>query len=222
MRGPRGRFNFRSMTHASLSRVIVLMPALLWACAHEQSDFPEQLGAGDAPVTSSGGSSAGTSGLQSTTGGTPSGGGTGASSSAGTAGKPSSGGAGGSSMVVVDPRSDGGAGGDDGGIEQAGKPSGTSGSGGTTMGGSGAAGSPVSVGGVGGGVSGASGSTTGGSCDGVGTWSLKTYKEGDRVQAGGKLYSCKPYPYEGWCGLSAYEPAKGTYWEQAWTLAGGC
>lgn len=52
------------------------------------------------------------------------------------------------------------------------------------------------------------------------------YKPGTRYQAGdivlndGSLYQCKPFPYSGWCSLApaAYEPGKGTAWNDAWNL----
>src|SRR6266540_6981996 len=50
MRGGHQRFNFLSMTHCSLLRVIVFVPPLLWACAHEVDDYPEALGADDSSV----------------------------------------------------------------------------------------------------------------------------------------------------------------------------
>src|SRR5258706_3284007 len=59
MRGGRLGFNFSSMTYSSLSRVIVLVPALLAACAHEVDDYPEPLGADDASVLGKGGASLG-------------------------------------------------------------------------------------------------------------------------------------------------------------------
>lgn len=35
----------------------------------------------------------------------------------------------------------------------------------------------------------------------------------------GKIYECKPWPYEGWCGSTSdfYEPGKGIFWSEAWT-----
>ncbi|KAF1026022.1 MAG: Chitinase A [Burkholderia plantarii] len=48
------------------------------------------------------------------------------------------------------------------------------------------------------------------------------YKAGDIVSNLGKLYQCKNAPYSGWCSGAAwaYEPSRGTAWEQAWTLHG--
>ncbi|WP_269765187.1 hypothetical protein [Burkholderia ubonensis] len=36
----------------------------------------------------------------------------------------------------------------------------------------------------------------------------------------GKLYRCKPFPYTNWCSMAAwaYEPGKGTAWDQAWEV----
>lgn len=46
------------------------------------------------------------------------------------------------------------------------------------------------------------------------------YKELERVSNRGKIYECKAWPYTNWCGQSPfhYEPGKGMYWNQAWTL----
>ncbi|VBB14482.1 glycosyl hydrolase family 18 protein [Burkholderia stabilis] len=48
------------------------------------------------------------------------------------------------------------------------------------------------------------------------------YNAGDIVSNLGKLYQCKPFPYSGWCSgaPAAYEPGKGTAWNDAWTLFG--
>jgi len=50
------------------------------------------------------------------------------------------------------------------------------------------------------------------------------YVAGSRVQVGGTLYECKPYPYSGWCNGAAwaYGPGTGTYWSDAWTNVGNC
>jgi hypothetical protein len=39
----------------------------------------------------------------------------------------------------------------------------------------------------------------------------------------GKLYTCKPYPYTGWCNGAgfAYAPGTGSAWQDAWTLYSG-
>ncbi|WP_330997219.1 glycosyl hydrolase family 18 protein [Burkholderia stagnalis] len=44
------------------------------------------------------------------------------------------------------------------------------------------------------------------------------YNAGDIVSNNGKLYRCKPFPYTNWCSMAAwaYEPGKGTAWDQAW------
>ncbi|WP_019614897.1 hypothetical protein [Psychromonas ossibalaenae] len=46
-----------------------------------------------------------------------------------------------------------------------------------------------------------------------------SYREGDVVSNYGSLYECKPHPYTGWCAGAAwaYEPGKGTAWQDAWT-----
>ena len=45
-----------------------------------------------------------------------------------------------------------------------------------------------------------------------------TYKAGDRVSNVGGNYECKPYPFTTWCSGAAwaYEPGKGTAWQDAW------
>ncbi|KQN49491.1 chitinase [Serratia sp. Leaf50] len=46
------------------------------------------------------------------------------------------------------------------------------------------------------------------------------YKDGDIVTAtDGNTYQCKPWPYTPWCkgAATAYAPATGSAWEQAWT-----
>ena len=55
--------------------------------------------------------------------------------------------------------------------------------------------------------------------------SVSTYKAGTRVlqQKDGKVYTCKPYPYSGWCTVwssasTQYEPGVGAYWRDAWTV----
>ena len=48
----------------------------------------------------------------------------------------------------------------------------------------------------------------------------KSYSEGDIVENDGKLYECKPWPYEGWCSLDSYEPGNSLYWKEAWDLVG--
>ena len=60
--------------------------------------------------------------------------------------------------------------------------------------------------------------------------SLPTYLENNGYVAGSKVknvgnqYTCKPWPYSGWCnGASwAYAPGTGAYWTDAWDLVGSC
>jgi hypothetical protein len=61
-------------------------------------------------------------------------------------------------------------------------------------------------------------------CTGVAAYMLgKTYASDERAQSGGNLYQCRPYPYTGWCGISAaYAPGTGYAWMDAWTLVGAC
>ncbi|QYF95947.1 N-acetylglucosamine-binding protein GbpA [Massilia sp. PAMC28688] len=54
--------------------------------------------------------------------------------------------------------------------------------------------------------------------------SLGIYKAGTRVlqPKDGKVYTCKPYPYSGWCTIwsassTQYEPGVGAHWGDAWT-----
>jgi N-acetylglucosamine-binding protein A len=54
--------------------------------------------------------------------------------------------------------------------------------------------------------------------------SLGSYKAGTRVlqSKDGKVYTCKPFPYSGWCTQwaptsTAYEPGVGSAWQDAWT-----
>ncbi|WP_119395292.1 glycosyl hydrolase family 18 protein [Salinibius halmophilus] len=47
------------------------------------------------------------------------------------------------------------------------------------------------------------------------------YKAGDQVTSAQGTYECKPFPYEGWCGLSAYEPGVGFAWTDAWIAVDG-
>ena len=53
--------------------------------------------------------------------------------------------------------------------------------------------------------------------------SLNTYVAGTRVLQlkDGKVYTCKPYPYSGWCRVysatgNQYEPGVGAHWQDAW------
>lgn len=202
------------MTHCSLIRVIVFVPALTWACAREVNDYPEPLGGEDAPVIGNGGSlSADAAGARAGSALTPlsrSEGGSGgvaptASGSAGLAGK--SAGLGGGVAMALPPADElGGAPGEDGGAPAA--PAGSGGGGGGT-------GGSVASGGHGG-----SGAIEG--CEGVMNWSPGSYSAGARVQSGINLYECKPYPYSGWCGMDAYAPGTGWAWADAWILVGPC
>lgn len=80
-----------------------------------------------------------------------------------------------------------------------------------------------SGGGEGGGNGGGEGGGNGGGEGGNGG-SHPAYKEGtvytagDIVSNAGKLYRCKPAPFSGWCSMAAwaYEPGKGSAWNQAW------
>jgi hypothetical protein len=212
------------MTHLSLFRVIVVVPVVLVACAHQVDDFPEMAGADDSPVlsqggsragsgggavsvgsTSSVGSSSGQAGSQVTgTGGTGTVDETGGSDNAGGAAETSAGSGGGTTT--------GGSGGSGGGGGGGGK----GGAGGTGMGGT------AGNGGAGGGGSGGSGGSAPKACGGVPKWSAGNYSAGDRVQNGVNLYECKPYPFSGWCVLDAYQPGAGWARTDAWTLVGPC
>lgn len=44
------------------------------------------------------------------------------------------------------------------------------------------------------------------------------YKGGDQVSSANAIYECKPFPFEGWCGLKPYEPGIGFAWSDAWLL----
>ena len=53
--------------------------------------------------------------------------------------------------------------------------------------------------------------------------SLSSYKAGTRVlqNKDGRVYTCKPYPYSGWCSVwssssTQYEPGVGAHWQDAW------
>ncbi len=66
------------------------------------------------------------------------------------------------------------------------------------------------------------------SCSSVNNWTVSTsYAAGDEVKAGPsgaqKRYRCKPWPYNGWCGVGyAYEPFFGSAWRDAWDEIGDC
>jgi hypothetical protein len=52
---------------------------------------------------------------------------------------------------------------------------------------------------------------------------VKTYVAGEVVQSKGQLYECKPFPYDGWCGVGGpYEPGVGASWSDAWISLGAC
>ncbi|WP_306170136.1 glycosyl hydrolase family 18 protein [Burkholderia ubonensis] len=80
-------------------------------------------------------------------------------------------------------------------------------------------------GGNGGGEGGGNGGG-GGEGGGNGGGNHPQYKEGTKYNAGdivsnnGKLYRCKPFPYTNWCSMAAwaYEPGKGSAWDQAWEV----
>ncbi|WP_119395911.1 glycosyl hydrolase family 18 protein [Salinibius halmophilus] len=46
------------------------------------------------------------------------------------------------------------------------------------------------------------------------------YQGGEVVNNGNQSYECKAFPYNGWCGLSAYEPGVGFAWTDAWVALG--
>jgi hypothetical protein len=73
-----------------------------------------------------------------------------------------------------------------------------------------------------GGASGTGGSS--GGCSDVAVWKAGTYKGGDEVKNGtpAHRYRCREYPFEGWCGISAYEPGGGGPWMDAWVDRGAC
>jgi len=62
-----------------------------------------------------------------------------------------------------------------------------------------------------------------GACPGAFSSSTK-YNAGDEVSKEGLVYTCKPYPYGGWCSVSGYEPGEGAAgrWMDAWDLKGYC
>lgn len=47
-----------------------------------------------------------------------------------------------------------------------------------------------------------------------------TYSGGEVVTQDGTDYQCKPFPFSGWCGLSAYQPGVGFAWSDAWQQIG--
>ncbi len=52
----------------------------------------------------------------------------------------------------------------------------------------------------------------------------ESYMGGNRVQNDGSIYSCKPWPYSGWCNgnPNAYAPGTGSHWKDAWIKVGDC
>jgi hypothetical protein len=115
----------------------------------------------------------------------------------------------------------GGAGGGTGGMTG----TGGAGTGGAGTGGMGTGGAGTGDAGTGGAGTGGSGGATGGvGCSGAQEWKTGTYKGGDEVKHGNPAhrYRCKDYPFEGWCGISAYEPGNGDYWMMAWDDLGAC
>jgi len=73
-------------------------------------------------------------------------------------------------------------------------------------------------------VGGCDGAPDASDCSAISDWTLgKQYPGGSRVESGGNIYECKPWPFSGWCGIgSAYEPGVGIAWQDAWTLVGPC
>ena len=100
----------------------------------------------------------------------------------------------------------------------------TSNAGAPSAGGASAGGASAGASSAGGASAGASsGGSSNSGCSGVKSWTKSTYVGGDRVQSGGKLYKCKAFPYDGWCGLSTdYAPPTGFAWADAWDLVGPC
>ena len=108
-----------------------------------------------------------------------------------------------------------------GGAASAGSSSGGASAGAASGGSPGSGGTTASAGAPSAGAPSAGSSGT--SCSDIPTWKLTTYGEGAKVQASGKIYKCKAYPYTGWCGTSAaYAPVTGYAWMDAWDLVGPC
>ena len=154
-------------------------------------------------------------------GGEPSLAGTGSSGAAGSAGTIEAGGApaGGSPSTAGAPS---------GGAATAGAPSGGAPSGGAATAGAPSGGTTSAAGStsVAGSTSIAGAASAGApstGCSGIPTWSQKTYVEGDKVQSGNKIYKCRAWPNDGWCGAGpVYAPATGAAWMDAWILVGPC
>jgi hypothetical protein len=75
-----------------------------------------------------------------------------------------------------------------------------------------------------GGVSGTGGMVGTGGCSDVDVWKVGMYKGGDEVKHGNPAhrYRCREFPFEGWCGITAYEPGGGGPWMDAWLDVGAC
>jgi len=49
------------------------------------------------------------------------------------------------------------------------------------------------------------------------------YDQGDVIRVGTQRYKCRPWPYAGWCKLSAYRPPlEPGIWTDAWEMDGNC
>jgi hypothetical protein len=62
-------------------------------------------------------------------------------------------------------------------------------------------------------------------CGDAPPWKPGEYPPGARVTSGtpAHLYECKEFPFDGWCGIVAYEPGKADApWMDAWTDLGAC
>ncbi|KAI9765078.1 MAG: hypothetical protein M1840_007785 [Geoglossum simile] len=59
-------------------------------------------------------------------------------------------------------------------------------------------------------------------CTGVPAWQTGTYAAGAKAQVAGTLYSCKAFPFSGWCGQVGYKPGVDTNWRAAWDVVDVC
>jgi hypothetical protein len=61
-------------------------------------------------------------------------------------------------------------------------------------------------------------------CGAAAPWRAGKYDPGALVVDGKPphQYRCKPFPYDGWCGITAYEPGSGGPWRDAWDDLGAC
>jgi hypothetical protein len=60
-------------------------------------------------------------------------------------------------------------------------------------------------------------------CSAAPLWKLwEFYTAGARVQVEGKLYQCKAFPANGWCGVTGYKPGIDSAWQDAWELVDVC